>query len=1074
MTLLHEDIYLNDNQIKEKSEYEIGMQDQIKDGIHSDIATIPFGNSRFGNESSKFITDMQDDPNLQEKEITKVSIVPKTEDLSERTQTSTNIDLQPNIDLPESNRVLTPKEPKLSSRPPHGLEDTSDISKQNGVKMSPRKNNTQDSTNLKISKEDVEGSKKENEPIKEKQDSPKQDKSINKEHVESQIPKVVRRTRATRTKTDSDSGKKEDSIDANLKVALQPIDKPNKSDEKKSTVTNSTAKENKEEGSEIIKESPRKNKESPKKDIPIKRDNKDRGSPIKRTKKEEDSSARKTKKDSPRKDKKKQEDSSVKRDKKKKEEDDSPVKINKREDSAIRNKREKESPIKNKKEKESPSRNKKEKESPIRNKREKESPIRNKKEKESPIRNKKEKESPIRNKKEKESPRDRSQEIDKLAAGNKKESPKKDVQSASVKKSSEDIAEKKKTNISEVRNLKSANESLLQKRNEVFKKDEQVNASDLEKGSTKKYITKSNIDRNFLAASTLSKRDHSNVIRTETNIPIAPTIVQTFDADISRDASPRSDIQVKNNKISKNNNKKEVTTPLLENRKAKSLIDKTAVYIDGELIDRDKIPPIQFSPKKEVRSPTKNDTKGSHQVSPGTPRIGEEVEIKSPKVIKNKNKITAAPKGNLKGIEDLSSQNKLRENSEDDSEPNSEFQRKTDKFNAINVVSQLSTPKSNDLSEPGSPKKISPMLNVQNATVSHGNLRFASESTKRDTPQLSSLRYVRDKMKNKKTRDVKEDINSSEEDNSSEDSSEDKLDEDNSDQDSDEVDSPRTPEFIRAKKIKKKYKETSKRSEKTERSERKERSKRKEIPQRIEKKPFCLPADETRQKPNFEKLTKEERGRLKAELLTKLCTLREFWGDKYVIPVPDPDTDLEELYGLYSRYFQQTQIDNGDDDFKIYLFIFWGVLELVGTRILGLPMEGYTLNQVRILRRYRNLLTELGEKGYGSYGSSYPVEVRIILLSLFNGLVFLLVGWISGKVPAFSDLIRDFANNWQAGKGSLDAPKGDDAKGGSSVPAPEQQETGFANMIPGLLKMVGGAFGGQNTNQPRASRKPPH
>ena len=65
------------------------------------------------------------------------------------------------------------------------------------------------------------------------------------------------------------------------------------------------------------------------------------------------------------------------------------------------------------------------------------------------------------------------------------------------------------------------------------------------------------------------------------------------------------------------------------------------------------------------------------------------------------------------------------------------------------------------------------------------------------------------------------------------------------------------------------------------------------------------------------------------------------------------------------------------------------------------------------MNRYERLLIELGEKNYNSVGSSWPVEVRIIMLALFNAVVFIIVKLLSNSLgPQVGSAIQSAVNSF--------------------------------------------------------------
>lgn len=206
---------------------------------------------------------------------------------------------------------------------------------------------------------------------------------------------------------------------------------------------------------------------------------------------------------------------------------------------------------------------------------------------------------------------------------------------------------------------------------------------------------------------------------------------------------------------------------------------------------------------------------------------------------------------------------------------------------------------------------------------------------------------------------------------------------------------------------------------------------------------------------------------------------------------------MDILYAEYERYLRQLYIDRSANDYSIYIIILFIVIEFLGTKVLGLPLTGYTINQLSMMHRYERLLIELGEKNYSGMGTGWPVEIRIILLSLFNAFVFLLVTSLCSHMgPEVANLALQWINGFMNGQPNRSsAPASAPAPGApapnlgpAGVPTPPapSSDGGFnlSSIINGLGSLMGGgnragvapapagAPAGDGANRRRASRRP--
>ena len=106
-------------------------------------------------------------------------------------------------------------------------------------------------------------------------------------------------------------------------------------------------------------------------------------------------------------------------------------------------------------------------------------------------------------------------------------------------------------------------------------------------------------------------------------------------------------------------------------------------------------------------------------------------------------------------------------------------------------------------------------------------------------------------------------------------------------------------------------------------------------------------------------------------------------------------SDLSTMKKTYDRTVKELYLDDTVESYRGYLCIgFWG-LEFVFTNFLGIDMNGFANNQIKMMTKYDRMLVELGEKSYSQWGMKLPVEVRLLGMIIIQGLLFYL-----GKVIA--------------------------------------------------------------------------
>ena len=114
------------------------------------------------------------------------------------------------------------------------------------------------------------------------------------------------------------------------------------------------------------------------------------------------------------------------------------------------------------------------------------------------------------------------------------------------------------------------------------------------------------------------------------------------------------------------------------------------------------------------------------------------------------------------------------------------------------------------------------------------------------------------------------------------------------------------------------------------------------------------------------------------------------------------------------------------------------------------------------MHRYQRLLIELGEKDYSSFGSDWPVEVRIMGLMVVNAIIFVIAKAIF-KVTG-NDMSDEFFKLFdQMGSQTVEEDIENLPQSvGMDSPAPESKNAqggGLMGMLSGVLGALGGGGG---------------
>jgi len=239
----------------------------------------------------------------------------------------------------------------------------------------------------------------------------------------------------------------------------------------------------------------------------------------------------------------------------------------------------------------------------------------------------------------------------------------------------------------------------------------------------------------------------------------------------------------------------------------------------------------------------------------------------------------------------------------------------------------------------------------------------------------------------------------------------------------------------------------------------------------------------TNMRPDYNRLSLEQQLYLKSEFKVKFSILRANYPQWQIIEIHDSFT-LDQIHDLYEYYIRQIMVTKESGNYKVYLVVFFMVVEVIGVKILKLNMSGYTMSQLRRMHQYDQLLIELGEKWLVDGGSNWPVEARLLMTATFNAVIFLgvkyLCNWMG--VEGLSDTIQNFLdamingpeNSMAGGQQSYIAPQSGPlpqtipkSAAQNTTSGAEQQNAG--NPLDGLANMFGGLFGGNKSGNSAGS-----
>ncbi len=217
--------------------------------------------------------------------------------------------------------------------------------------------------------------------------------------------------------------------------------------------------------------------------------------------------------------------------------------------------------------------------------------------------------------------------------------------------------------------------------------------------------------------------------------------------------------------------------------------------------------------------------------------------------------------------------------------------------------------------------------------------------------------------------------------------------------------------------------------------------------------------------------------KIRADYRVKFSILREAYP-KMEIPEPKEDQSIPQIIEMYKSYVKRIHIDSSVEQNSTYLVIMWLLIEVVGSRFFKFPMKGYFKNQFKYMGKYQMLLIELGERNFSAgFGEGWPVEARLLLMALFNAVIFVMVKSLADKMsldPKYTEDISETINNYltKGGEQKKEALRMADEARADHIPVPQPQPADPLGGFGGMLGNLIGMFGGGNSSSEESKPEP--
>lgn len=224
------------------------------------------------------------------------------------------------------------------------------------------------------------------------------------------------------------------------------------------------------------------------------------------------------------------------------------------------------------------------------------------------------------------------------------------------------------------------------------------------------------------------------------------------------------------------------------------------------------------------------------------------------------------------------------------------------------------------------------------------------------------------------------------------------------------------------------------------------------------------------EKPNYSFMSEEEQKHWRRIFLGKYASIQQSYPE-WNIPLPDETWSLDYTHDLFEATVKRIHVSSNTHQYTAFLLIFFLAIEVFCIKILGIDMSGYTKAQFESINKYNQLLTELGEKYYIQGPSSWPLEVRILIVAGINAVFFLAVRYLCKWMgnDAFAPALQSILN--QLLSGGKPMQQSVDENGLPNIPnttipemptvnSTEQQGFNMGSILNGLQDLANGKISG--------------
>jgi hypothetical protein len=154
--------------------------------------------------------------------------------------------------------------------------------------------------------------------------------------------------------------------------------------------------------------------------------------------------------------------------------------------------------------------------------------------------------------------------------------------------------------------------------------------------------------------------------------------------------------------------------------------------------------------------------------------------------------------------------------------------------------------------------------------------------------------------------------------------------------------------------------------------------------------------------PNYKDMSPEQQVAHRRYFLFQFDQIRQRWRHIRTLTKDEIEQKpLDEIHNILLITLRQIEIDNKFQRFRSYFVISLLVIHIFGTYIMKLDCDGLVKSQLESIYRYEQYLYELSEKMTTTTDVvSWPPELKLFLLLLFNVAIYITIRYLTKYIPA--------------------------------------------------------------------------